>query len=428
MTFLVGPMQMHLDGHKELTAHNEIIELKPKERVYVPLLHGNAVVKPLVNVGDKVKIGDRIACRDDHFYVPFFAPVSGEVVAIEKHMSCALKPVDHIVIANDGKDEQADLATLDEEAKRDDIIDFMKDKGLVGCGGAGFPTYIKYQTDKCSTLIINAVECEPYITADARMIETRMDDFYRGVKALIKASNCRECLIGIKENKTELIALLKERFKDEAMVKICPLKDVYPMGWERTLVYALLKKRYDKLPIEVGVIVSNATTAIMLAQAMTSGLPIYEKMVTVSGEGVKNPHNVLCRVGTTYKELIEACGGYNENISKLALIAGGPMMGNTVTKDEVAITPFANAVTVLKYEDIKPLACLRCGACIDHCPSGLQPVNINKAFKAKDLDLVKKLKAQDCIECGMCTYVCPSKIAVTEGIRRAKRSLALLKK
>lgn len=425
MTFLVGPMQKHLDGHKELTAHNEIIELLTPERVYIPVMHGNAVCKCLVNVGDEVKIGDKIAVRDDHFYVPFFAPISGKVVGIEKRMSSNLKPVDHIIIENDNMYQQAELQTLSLDASREDIIDFMKDKGLVGCGGAGFPSYIKYQTDKCETLIINAVECEPYITADARMIENNMEDFHDGVLSMLKASNAKVCLVGIKESKKELIPLLVKLFENDEKVQVKPVKDVYPMGWERTLVYALLQKRYDKLPIEVGCIVSNATTSIMLAKAMKTGLPITEKMITVSGDGIKNPHNVLCKVGTTFSELISACGGLQDNCDQFALIAGGPMMGTAVIKDIVAVGPASNALTVLKYVALNPVGCLRCGQCVDHCPSGLQPVNINKALKAKDLDLVKKLRPMDCIECGMCTYVCPSKIEVTEGVRRAKKALAL---
>lgn len=425
MAFLIGPMQRHLDGHKELTAHNEIIDLKAGEKIYIPLMHGNATVKCLVNVGDEVKIGDRIGVRDDHFYVPFFASVSGKVVGIEKRMSASLKPVDHVVIANDGLDTKANLPTLNQSASREEIIDFMKDKGIVGCGGAGFPSYIKYQTDQCEVLIINAVECEPYITSDARMIENNLDTFRLGVLTMFKASNAKECYVGIKESKKELIAKLQTLFEKDDNVTVKNVKDVYPMGWERTLVFALLNKRYDKLPIEVGAIVSNATTAIMLARAMETGLPIYEKMVTVSGNGVVEPHNVLCRVGTTYHDLIATCGGYVQDIEKMTLIAGGPMMGTSVIKDEVAVGAACNAVTVLKHVEVKEMACLRCGECVDHCPSGLQPVNINKALKAKDLDLLKTLRPMDCIECGLCTYVCPSKIEVTEGVRRAKKAVAL---
>lgn len=425
MAFLIGPMQKHLDGHKELTAHNEIIDLTAGDKVYIPLMHGGAVIKCLVNVGDEVKIGDRIAVRDDHFYVPFFASVSGKVIGIEKRMSSSLRPVDHVVIENDHLDTKAELPTLGKDASREEIIDFMKDKGLVGCGGAGFPSYIKYQTDKCETLIINAVECEPYITADARMVEDNKEDFKLGVLSMFKASNAKVCYIGIKESKKELIPQLQELFKNDDNVEVKAVKDVYPMGWERTLVFSILGKRYEKLPIEVGAIVSNATTAIMLARAMNTGLPIYEKLITVSGDGIKEPHNVLCRVGTSFKDLINACGGLKDDADKFALIAGGPMMGTSVIKDEVCIGAASNAVTVLKHVEVKSIACLRCGQCVDHCPSGLEPVNINKALKAKDLDMVKKLHPMDCIECGMCTYVCPSNIEVTEGVRRAKKAMAL---
>ena len=240
---------------------------------------------------------------------------------------------------------------------------------------------------------------------------------------MFKASNAKKCLIGIKESKKALIPILVELFKEETDIVVSPVEDVYPMGWERTLLYSLLKKRYDRLPIEVGCIVSNATTAIMLGQAMKTGLPIVEKMVTVSGDAVKEPHNVLVRVGTPFSELVKVCGGYTKEA--VSLIAGGPMMGTAVTKEEVCVGLATNAVTVLEYKEPLAVNCLRCGKCVDHCPSSLQPVNINNALKANDFDRLAKLKPMDCIECGMCTYVCPSKIEVTEGVRRAKRMMAL---
>ena len=424
MSFLIGPMKKHIDGHKELTAHNEIVKLADQAKVYIPLLMGNAKIEVCVKEGDLVKIGDVVALRNDHFYVPIYASVSGKVLGIEKRMGSNLRPTDHIVIENDNQYIVADnLSTLDENADAKTIVEFIKEKGLVGCGGAGFPTYVKYLTDKCETLIINAVECEPYITADARMMEEHQDYFKTGVKAMFKASNAKKCLIGIKESKKALIPILVELFKEETDIVVSPVEDVYPMGWERTLLYSLLKKRYDRLPIEVGCIVSNATTAIMLGQAMKTGLPIVEKMVTVSGDAVKEPHNVLVRVGTPFSELVKACGGYTKEA--VSLIAGGPMMGTAVTKEEVCVGLATNAVTVLEYKEPLAVNCLRCGKCVDHCPSSLQPVNINNALKANDFDRLAKLKPMDCIECGMCTYICPSKIEVTEGVRRAKRMMAL---
>ena len=424
MSFLIGPMRKHINGHKELTAHNELLKVENIDKVYIPLVMGNAKIDVLVKEGDLVKIGDKIAERNDHFNVPIFASVSGKVLGIEKRQATNLRPSDHIVIENDGKYEKsASLSTLGPDASKDEIIAFMKEKGLVGCGGAGFPTYVKYQTDKCETLIINAVECEPYITSDARGIVLYKEYLKEGVLAMFKASNAKVCYVAIKETKKDLIPELVELFKDAQNVEVKPVPDVYPMGWERTVLYELIHKRYDKLPIEVGCIVSNATTAIMLGKAMMTGEPITEKIVTVSGDGVKEPHNVLCPVGTPYKTLIEMCGGYSAE--EVEVISGGPMMGGAVTKDEVTVGLACNAVTVLKYHKVEALKCLRCGQCVEHCPSGLEPVNISNAYKANDIDRLEKLRPMDCIECGMCTYICPSKIEVTENVRKAKRAMAL---
>ncbi len=425
MSFLIGPMRKHINGHKELTAHNEILSLPKLEKVYIPITMGNAKIEVKVKENDSVKVGDVVALRNDHFYVPVFASVSGKVLGIEKRMGSNLKPADHLVIENDGQYTKAEgLSTLSlEEASAEKIIDFMKEKGLVGCGGAGFPTYVKYNTDKCETLIINAVECEPYITSDAQGMGLNKDLFHLGVKAMFKASKAKKCMVGIKVSKKDLIPVLQDLFKDDKGIEVCPVPDVYPMGWERTLVYELIHKRYDRLPIEVNCIVSNATTAIMLGEAMTSGMPIVEKIVTVSGDAIKEPHNVRCRVGTPFSALVEACGGYTSET--VSLIAGGPMMGTSVIKDEVVVASSTNALTILAYKPVESLKCLRCGQCVEHCPSGLEPVNISNALKANDVDRLEKLRPMDCIECGMCTYICPSKIEVTENVRKAKRLMAL---
>ena len=424
MKFLIGPMQKHLEGHKELTAHNGVLKVEPQAEVYIPLLQGNAKIDVLVSEGDEVKIGTKIAERNDHFYVPFFAPISGKVKGIVKRMGSNLRPTDHLVIENDFKDEVLEgLSTLNCDASKEEIVNFMKEKGLVGCGGAGFPTYVKYQTDQCETLIINAVECEPYITADAYNLEQNQAMFKLGVKTMFKASGAKVCYIGIKRTKKELIEILKETFKGETGIEVKPVPDVYPMGWERTLLFTLTNKNYDRLPIEVGCIVSNATTAIKLGEAMTFGTPIVSKIVTVSGDAVKEPHNVICPVGTPFSELVKLSGGYTKD--EVSLLAGGPMMGNAIIKEEVCVGPATNAVTVLEYKKVEPLKCLRCGLCVEHCPSALQPVNINNAFKAKDFDRLAKLHTLDCIECGMCSYVCPSHIDVTEGVRQAKRMMGL---
>lgn len=425
MAFLIGPMKHHIDGHKETTENNEILKVDSDE-VAIALTIGSHTATPTVNVGDHVKIGDLIGKRDDKFYVPVFSSVSGEVIAIEKRMSARLLPAEHLIIKNDHKDEMTNFDKLGLDASKEEIIDYMKKIGLLGQGGAGFPSYIKYSTDKCETLIINAVECEPYITADIRNIEENLDAFKYGVKLMLKASNAKKCFVAIKKFHKETIAKLIELFKDEELINVFEAEDVYPMGWERTLVFEVLKKRYQTLPIEAGAIVSNATSAITLGKTAMTGEYQYERIITVSGDNIKEPHNVVARIGATVGELINVCGGVNE--SPAILIMGGPMMGTCVTKDIVAITPISNAVSIFKEQQYQEYSCLRCGRCVEHCPSSLMPVSIIDAYKFNDIEELSALHVMDCVECGMCTYICPSKIEVTESIRRAKKLMALRKK
>ena len=430
MSFLTGPMRKHVDGQKELTAHSELKRLNAGEVVYIPLINmGSTTVEVLVKEGDSVKVGTKVASRNDHFKVPLFSSVSGTVKGIEKIMHSSLRPIEHLVIINDGKyEKEAPLAPLDyKSASVEELVDFMMNMGLVGCGGAGFPTYIKYRGVKgIKTLVINAVECEPFITADYAGMHDNLEDLVAGVEAMLKMCGAEKAKVAIKETKKDFIPVLKEAFAAIENAEVVAVPDVYPMGWERTLVYEVTKQRYDKLPSEIGCIVNNAATAISFAQCLRTGMPIVEKIVTVSGDGVKEPCNVVVPVGVQACDLINACGGYTAD--DILLIAGGPMMGKTITNDKFVIGPYNGALTVLKHVPVKAIACLRCGKCSDHCPAGLQPVRINAAEKAKDTDALKKLSVMDCVECGMCTYICPSKIDVTEGVRRAKRIMMALKK
>ena len=422
MTFLIGPMQHYIEGRKEFTEEKEVLKVDCDE-VAISMMVGSHLATPVVNIGDHVKIGQLIGKREDKFYVPVFSSVSGEVVAIEKRMSARLTPADHIVIKNDHKDEKVKFSDISLDSSREQVIDYMKETGLLGQGGAGFPAYIKYSTDKCETLIVNAVECEPYITADICNIDNNLEDFKDGVKLAFRISDAKKCYIGIKKTHQKTISKLKELFANEEGIEVKELKDVYPMGWERTLVYSILKKRYDKLPIEVGAIVSNATTLITLAQTIKTGTFVYERYVTVAGRYLNESHNIICRYGTPISALFEACGGIA--IDPAIIIMGGPMMGTSVTSDKVVITPVTNAVLVFDYHVIDSWSCLRCGRCVEHCPSSLEPVSISEAYQFTDVDRLKTLHVTDCIECGMCTYICPSKIEVTENVRRAKKLLAL---
>lgn len=429
MSLWTGSSQKRVDGHKELTNYNDIVTIEAPKTVYIPLINGLATsFEVMVKENDRVFVNTKVAVRNDNFTVPLFSPVSGVVKGIKRMMHACLKPIDHIVIENDGLYEETQtLSPVDyQQASREELIQSMMDAGIVGMGGAGFPTYIKYKFAKdIHTVVINGVECEPYITADYRMMENYMDDLMVGTLAMIKMANAKKAMITIKKTKGALIKKLQEAAQAYDNIEITPVPDVYPMGWERTLVYQLFKQRYDKLPSELGLIVNNATTAIGFAQAITQGKPTTHKMVTVSGDGVKNPSNVFVRVGVQTSEIVAQLGGYTSET--ISCIAGGPMMGKTIVNDQFVVTPYTNAITILKTKPVESIPCLRCGKCNDFCPAGLLPVRINNAEESKNADLIAELRADLCIECGLCTYVCPSRLEVTEGVRKAKRVLLLKK-
>lgn len=430
MSLFKGPMRQHIQGYKDLTDHIDVMEVKPGKEVYIPLICGPSVnLDLLVKEGDRVCIGTKVAVCNERNVVPIYASVSGTVKGIQKIMHSSLKPVDHLVIENDEKYEKIQsFEPLDyKSADRSTLIDFMMNAGIIGLGGAGFPAYIKYKFAKdVQKVLINAVECEPFITADYKMIQAHKESFITGVMAMKKMAMAPEAVIAIKKTHPDLIAFCEEAVKGLDGVSVVGVPDVYPMGWERVLVREIMHKEYEKLPGEVGAIVNNATTAIAFGDALLHGTPIVSKTLTVSGNAVKNPVNVQVPVGVPASEVIQACGGYT--CDNVKLIAGGPMMGKTIVNDKFVIDRNMNALTVLENKPFDSVACLRCGKCSDHCPAGLQPVRIAQAVKVKDKKAMEKLCAMDCIECGLCTFICPSRLDVTENVRKAKRQLMLAKK
>lgn len=429
MTFWLGSGQVYMSGHKEDTLHKDIVRVQPVKEVYIPLNNGTAkTVDVYVNEGDQVFVGTLLAARNDNAYVPIYSSVSGVVKGRKNVMHAVLKPYEHLIIEDDHQYKKIDaFKPLDlEKASREELLEFTKNAGIVGCGGAGFPTYIKYlKPEALHTVIINAVECEPYITADYVAVDESLELLLLGAKALLKLAEADKGIIAIKKSKKALISKLEDLIKDEPKLSVFAAPDVYPMGWERTLIYQYSKQRYDRLPSELGIVVNNATTAIVLARAIKYGEPITEKIITFAGNGLSNPTNVRVPFGIKISDVVSQIGGYASE--DVLMIAGGPMMGKTIPTDEFAITNYANAITILKNEPVEEMACMRCGKCNDTCPAGLLPVRINNAEKAKDIDAIVNLHADSCIECGLCTYICPSKIDVTEGVRRAKRVMALRK-
>ena len=430
MSLLLGPMRQHIPGFKELSEHKDIIEVRPGKEILIPLFANHSQnFELLVKEGDQVFIGTKLAVCEERMTVPIYSSVSGIVKGVRKVMHASLKPVAHVVIEPDGKQERVQaFAPIDpDQASREELTAFMMNAGIVGCGGACFPSYMKYRgVSGIEKLIINAVECEPFITADYKMVQANVEEMLLGVRTMKRMANAKEALIAIKKSHPDLIDLVEKACAGKDGIRVAVVPDVYPMGWERVLVRELMHKEYEKLPSEVGAVVNNATTAIAFARALTKGEPIVDKVVTVSGTAVREPVNVHVAVGTPVHEIIEACGGYT--CDEVKLIAGGPMMGKTIVNDKWVIDRATNAVTVLLNRSFDSVACLRCGKCSDHCPAGLQPVRIAQAVKVNDRDAMMKRCALDCIECGLCTYVCPSRLDVTENVRKAKRALMAARK
>ena len=426
MSLIFSKMSKHLAGHKDLTSNNDVIKVNDIDTVFIPLANGNSSnFDVFVKAGDHVKVGTKLGQRNDGLVVPVFSSVSGVVKAIETHKH-SLGEIDHVVIENDKKFENEQFDAFDwKTASREELVEFTKDKGIVGCGGAGFATYVKYQRpDGINKVIINAVECEPFITADYKEIDAYVEYLMTGALAMKKMSEAKEVVIAIKVGKKYLTDKMRAALPDSS-VTVVEVPDAYPMGWERTLVRHLEKKEYENLPAELGLVVNNSTTAISLAQALETGMPIVNKFVTVSGDALSKPTNVEVLVGTPVSELLQLT---EVNTDEVVLINGGPMMGSSMDNDEFVVTPYTNAITVMNEVQTNAIPCLRCGACSDYCPAGLQPVRIMQAYRAKDWDMVRELRADKCIECGLCSYVCPSKIEVSNEVKLAKTIIARMKK
>lgn len=423
----------HLKGYKELSKHSEIINLEAKEgmKVYFPTMAPNRTpitydVKP----GDKVLAGQRIGVRTD-FYVPIYSSVSGTVLANEKVFSTQLgMPIPHVVVESDGKNELAEpLKTVSLDSSVDEIFDAIKESGICGMGGAGFPTYVKYSgknNGKIHTLLINGVECEPFLTTDFVKMEKEADKVVKGLELLLKVSGATKAIVCLKVHKEEARDALKAAIGDRQDMVVREVPDQYPMGWEKTLVQEVMKKSYEKLPSEVGVIVNNVQTVICLGDVLLTGHPVTDRLVTVSGNAIKNPTNVNCKIGTLAKELIAAAGGYTEE--EISLIPGGPMCTKAVNTDNFPMLLPMGSLTILKFRKVVADACLRCGQCTYNCPAQLQPVELKRAFDSKDVTRMIELDAMSCVECGTCSYICPSHIEVTDYVKKCKALVRLRKK
>ena len=391
--------------------------------------HIGAPCKPLVKKGDLVTVGQKIG-DNQGLCVPVHAPVSGKVKAVEAKPHTSGSTVMSVVIENDH------LGTLCEEIKprtqeevdaltKEELIGIIREAGIVGMGGATFPTYVKLGDQGVDTVIVNAGECEPYITSDDRLCREQPAKVISGLKVIMKIFGLKEGHIGIEDNKPEAIACLNAQLSrdDGVIVDVLPAK--YPQGAEKQLIYAVTGREVPSgaLPASVGCAVFNTATVKAIHDAVYEGMPLIKRVVTVSGDVLMEPKNLLVPFGTSFEALIDACG-YKENPYKV--LSGGPMMGIAQYDLSVPTIKGVNAVTVLgarnKY-DVEDCHCLRCGKCIDACPMKLMPVLMYQALQTEDVQEMKANNIMDCIECGSCAYTCPASVPLVLGFRVAKQMI-----
>jgi len=407
----------------------------PAQAVFPLSQHIGAPAKPVVTKGDKVKVGQLIAEAGGFVSAPIFSSVSGVVAKIDCVVDATGYRKPSIIIKVEGDDWEECIDRSDklerlsdhQELSPEDIVGRIKDAGIVGMGGAGFPTHVKLcppPDSKAEFVIINGAECEPYITSDYRLMMEHADEILVGVALLMKAARVDKGFIGVEDNKPDAITLLTKKAKDYQNIVIVTLKQKYPQGGEKQLIDAIVDRQVPAppaIPVNVGAIVQNVGTAFAVYQAVMKHKPLFERYVSVTGKKLQNPANFLVRMGTPMSQLIDACGGMPQGDNKL--LAGGPMMGKALTTTEVPICKGTNSVTILSEKDAKRTEaqpCIRCAKCVNACPMGLEPFLLSTLSSMKEWESVEKEKITSCIECGSCMFTCPAHRPLLDHIRMGK--------
>ena len=434
LTFKGG---VHPNDGKSLAKDKEIVELLPKGDLVYPLSqHIGAPASPIVKKGDHVLKGQMIAEAGGFVSAPIYASVSGTVKAIEPHVNPTGAKVNCIVIENDGQYEEVEYPPVKplSELTKEEILNMIANAGIVGMGGAGFPTRVKLspkEPDKIDYIIANCAECEPYITADYRRMMETPELLVEGMKVILKLFDNAKGIFGVEDNKPDCIAKLKELVKDEPRMEVKTLMTKYPQGAERQLIYATTGRAINStmLPADAGCVVDNVETVLSIYNAVVKGIPSMERVVTVSGDGVANPGNYKVLFGTNQRELVEAAGGLKEGCEKV--ISGGPMMGFAMYTLDTPITKTSSSILCLSKDEVSAstaTACINCGRCVEACPSRIIPSRLADLAERHDEAGFVKMNGLECVECGSCSYVCPAKRHLKQAIGSMRKTALANKK
>ena len=430
-TFIGG---VHPYEGKELSSDKPIQVIQPKGELVFPLSqHIGAPAKPLVVKGDTVLAGQKIAEAGGFISANVICSVSGTVKGIEPRLVANGSIVQSIIVENDGEyrtvegfGQKRDYTALSKQ----EIRDIVKEAGIVGLGGAGFPTNVKLapkNEEEIDYVIVNGAECEPYLTSDYRVMLEQPEKVVGGLKVILQLFDKAKGVIGIEENKPEAIRILSELVKDEPRIEVCTLKTKYPQGGERFLIYAVTGGREinsTMLPADAGCVVDNIDTVVSIYNAVCESTPLIRRIITVTGDAIREPRNFEVRLGTNYQELIEAAGGFKEEPEKV--LSGGPMMGQALFSYDIPVMKTSSALTCLTKDQVAAnaeTACIRCGRCVDVCPGRVVPQMLMAAAEHHDLAAFEKLNGMECCECGSCTFICPAHRPLTQAFKEMRKAV-----
>ena len=423
---------VHPSEKKELSEHAQLTIFPAPDTVVIPMsMHLGAPANPVVAVGDYVKRGQMIGEAAGFISAPVHASVSGKVVAIEERPHANRGTCLSVVIENDHTDalhESVQPHGHWQDLSADEIIEIVKNAGIVGMGGAGFPTYVKLKPGKpIEYVLLNGCECEPYLTADHQLLLNYADEIIFGLQAMMKTVAAPKGVIVIEDNKPDAIELLQSKVADIEGIEVCVAKTKYPQGAEKMLIKRVTGRMVPSggLPADVGCVVGNVSTTKAVADAIRTGMPLVERITSVTGEYIQNPGNFLVRIGTPAQALVDACGGITKE--GVTVKAGGPMMGFVQSTLEVPIMKGSNGIIAIDTDETEAQECIKCGRCVDVCPMELKPLLYAKYAAKQDWETVKSLNVMDCMECRCCEFICPSKIPLLYSIRAGKAAVRGMK-